>query len=87
MKKFLVLGVALTFAISGTVFASAATNKAQMKDSKSKTEYVQAFEEKAKSMGMTVEELKAKMVQDFEAKAAAKGMTVEEYKKLLSKGK
>lgn len=87
MKKFLILVVALTFIVSGTAFASTVTNKAQMRDSKLKTEYVQAFEAKAKNLGMTMAELKAKNIQDFEAKATAKNMTVVEYKEALAKHK
>lgn len=44
---------------------------------------VEAFEEKAAAMGLTVEELKASMIEQYEAKAESIGMTVEEFKEYL----
>ena len=44
---------------------------------------VEAFEEKAAAMGLTVEELKADMIEQYEVKAESIGMTVEEFKNYL----
>lgn len=88
MKKLLILGMAILIATSGAVFANASTDLKVSKDTVKKVEYDhEAWETKAESLGMTVEELKAEIekkkqayVEAYAAKAASLGMTVEELK-------
>ncbi len=91
MKKLLILAIAIIVAISSTVYASISTNFNTEKYTFTKEEYdLDAFEAKAKSLGMTLEELKAKIIEDkkveyeaFKAKAESLGLTIEELKEKL----